>query len=102
MESNALCRGAASSGGRRARDYLSSLSRADITAGGNSTAAGGGGERGGSGNEALSVANSSPLTLSNEDLSSTRSMSPRFNSTLIDGGQNGATSGHHQNGAASK
>ena len=41
VESNAFCRGAASSGGRRARDYLSSLSRADITAGGNSTAAGG-------------------------------------------------------------
>ena len=99
MESTAhLCRGAASSGGRRARDYLSSLSRADITAGGNSTATGG--ERGGSGggNETLSVANSSPLTLSNEDLSSTRSMSPRFNSTLIDGGQNGGA--HHQNGAA--
>ena len=98
MESHALCRGAASSGGRRARDYLSSLSRADITAGGNSTAAGG--ERGGSGNETVSVANSSPLTLSNEDLSSTRSMSPRFNSTLIDGGQNGGA--HHQNGAAAK
>ena len=96
MESTAhLCRGAASSGGRRARDYLSSLSRADITAGGNSTATGG--ERGG-GNETLSVANSSPLTLSNEDLSSTRSMSPKFNSTLIDGGQNGGA--HHQNGAA--
>ena len=102
VESNAFCRGAASSGGRRARDYLSSLSRADITAGGNSTAAGGGGERGGSGggNETLSVANSSPLTLSNEDLSSTRSMSPRFNSTLIDGGQNGGghTAAGHQNG----
>ena len=99
MESlHALCRGAASSGGRRARDYLSSLSRADITAGGNSTAAGG--ERGGGTGGTESQATSSPLTLSNEDLSSTRSMSPRFNSTLIDGG--GQNGGHHQNGGASK
>ncbi len=85
-------RGAATSGGRRARDYLSSLSRADITSGGGGTPVAGSTTTAVGGNETLSVANSSPLTLSNEDLSSTRSMSPRFNSTLLNDGQ------QHQNG----
>ena len=47
----------------------------------------------------LSVANSSssPLTLSNEDLSSTRSMSPRFNSTLVENGGGRTGEEHHAN-----
>ncbi len=78
-------------GGRRARDYLSSLSRADVTGGSTVTSVGGNGEQ-----TNLTAAASSPLTLSSEDLSSTRSMSPKFNSTLM---ENGA-SAHAAAGAA--
>ena len=78
------------SGSRRPRDYLSSLSRADMTVGSSSS----GSQQQPSTPEqtSLSVANSSALTLSSEDLSQApaRSMSPRFNSTLVheNGGQN--------------
>ncbi len=90
-------------GGRRARDYLSSLSRADVT--GASTVAGGGGGGGGGNSDqtSLSAAANSPLTMSNEDLSSTRSMSPRFNSTLVEnggGGGGGAAAGATSNGGS--
>ncbi len=47
----------------------------------------------------LSAAANSPLTLSQEDLSSTRSMSPKFNSTLVENGAGANGANGNGNGA---
>ena len=88
-----ICRGGVS-GSRRPRDYLSSLSRADMSIGSQQSATGAPATPD---QTSLSVANSSALTLSSEDLSkdpqqpgpAARSMSPRFNSTLVHENGNG-------------